>query len=60
MMDEKVQLMIQGLLARENIRHFHVKGVDEEHYDMLGLHREECRNFLQEGWEHSTSLPRRT
>ena len=47
MPDEKVQL-IQSMLASENIRHFYVKGVDEEHYDMVDLHWEECKRFMRE------------
>ncbi|GAX25991.1 hypothetical protein FisN_4Hu524 [Fistulifera solaris] len=55
MLDEKLQ-SIQGLLASEIIQHFYLKGVDDEHYDMLGLHREECRSFLQEAKESGKKI----
>jgi protein-tyrosine phosphatase len=50
MLGEKVQL-IREVLVNENIRHFYAKGIDEEHYDMLGLHWEECKTFLHEAKE---------
>jgi hypothetical protein len=55
MLNEKLQ-SIQGLLASEIIQRFYLKGVDDEHYDMLGLHREECRNFLQEAKESGKKI----
>lgn len=47
MPDEKVRL-IQSMLGDQGIQHFYVGGIDEEQYDMIGLHWEECKRFLKE------------